>query len=297
MDLKSLRYFAMVAREQSFTSAAEKLFVTQPTLSRQIADLEEELGQKLFERNTRRVTLTPKGLFLLQKAEAILAQVEKVKAETMAAEDFLGSITISAAETPAMAILADAIRHFQGKHPQVQFHLLSKNANDSLLDLRAGVSDFGVFMIPTDLTGLEYISLPYANRWGVLVARDSPWAALSAITPDTLKRLLLYVSRQGGADGRFEGWLQGAFSQLHIAGTYNLLYNASLLPQGNTAVLGLEGIVPNNDKVVFIPLAPELRFGVVVVWVKGRGHRPVARAFLEALNTVIEDWTRDTPPH
>lgn len=124
MDLKSLRYFVEIAREKSFTAAAEKLFVTQPTLSRQIADLEEELGHKLFDRTTRRIELTEKGIYLFRQAQSILSLVEKTKLEAMSTQDLSGDITISAGETPAMDIVAQTLERFQATHPNVRCHLL-----------------------------------------------------------------------------------------------------------------------------------------------------------------------------
>lgn len=195
MDLKVLRSFVEIAREQSFTAAAEKLSVTQPTLSRQIADLEEELGQKLFERTTRSLELTEKGHFLFRRAQDILALVDRTKLEAMTTEGLAGDIRISAAETPAVGIVAEAVQRFQEKYPRVRCHFVSADALTAAEHLRSGLSQFGVFNMPCRLDGFEYIRLPRENRWGVLTRRDGILAGKTFVTPEDLKRLPLYVSK------------------------------------------------------------------------------------------------------
>lgn len=207
MDLKVLRSFVEIAREQSFTAAAEKLSVTQPTLSRQIADLEEELGQKLFERTTRSLELTEKGHFLFRRAQDILALVDRTKLETMTTEGLAGDIRISAAETPAVGIVAEAVQRFQEKYPRVRCHFVSADAYTAAEHLRTGLSQFGVFNLPCRLDGFEYIRLPQENRWGVLTRRDGILAGKAFVTPEDLKRLPLYVSKQRGVENRIGGWL------------------------------------------------------------------------------------------
>ena len=212
MDLKVLRSFVEIAREQSFTAAAEKLSVTQPTLSRQIADLEEELGQKLFERTTRSLELTEKGHFLFRRAQDILALVDRTKLEAMTTEELAGDIRISAAETPAVGIVAEAVQRFQEKYPRVRCHFVSADALTAAEHLRVGLSQFGVFNMPCRLDGFEYIRLPQENRWGVLTRREGILAGKTFVTPEDLKRLPLYVSKQRGVENRIGGWLNYSFS-------------------------------------------------------------------------------------
>ena len=256
MDLKVLRSFVEIAREQSFTAAAEKLSVTQPTLSRQIADLEEELGQKLFERTTRSLELTEKGHFLFRRAQDILALVDRTKLEAMTTEGLAGDIRISAAETPAVGIVAEAVQRFQEKYPRVRCHFVSADALTAAEHLRSGLSQFGVFNMPCRLDGFEYIRLPRENRWGVLTRRDGILAGKTFVTPEDLKRLPLYVSKQRGVENRIGGWLNYSFSKLRVVGTYNLLYNASLVVRAGGNALCLDGIVPPDDDIVFLPFQP-----------------------------------------
>ena len=286
MDLKSLRYFVEIARQKSFTVAAEKLFVTQPTLSRQIADLEDELGQVLFDRTTRRIELTEKGIYLFQQAQAILSLVEKAKLETMSTQDLSGDLTISAGETPAMDIVADAVAAFQNSHPLVRCHLLSVNALDCAAALRMGTSDFGLFNQPADLAGFEYVKLPQQNRWGVLTRRDGPLAGKISVCPSDLLNLPIYCPKQRLIQNEMSGWLNYPFERLHIVGSYNLLYNAYVLAAAGVGhVLALGGIINPTPAsgLVWLPLHPRLECDIVVAWDRSRRLSPAADRLIALL--------------
>ncbi len=287
MDLKSLRYFVEIARQKSFTAAAEKLFVTQPTLSRQIADLEEELGQKLFDRSTRRIELTEKGIFLFRQAQSILSLVERTKLETMSTQDLSGDLTISAGETPAMDIVATTLAHFQQTHPLVRCHLLSANAVDAANSLRMGISHFGVFNQPADLSGFDYLRLPQQNRWGLLTRRDGPLAGKVSATPQDLVNLPIYVSRQELVRSELSGWLDFPFERLHVIGTYNLLYNASLIVRAGGNVLCIDGITRPDDEIAFLPLTPVFKTDVVFAWPAAAPKRSLTEEFLKELRKSI----------
>lgn len=288
MDLKFLRYFVEIAREKSFTAAAEKLFVTQPTLSRQIADLEEELGHKLFDRTTRRIELTEKGIYLFRQAQSILSLVEKTKLEAMSTQDLSGDITISAGETPAMDIVAQTLERFQATHPNVRGHLLSANAQDAAMNVRMGISNFGVFNMPAEIDGFDYIKLPQQNRWGILTRRDGPLAGKVSVVPSDLHNLPLYASKQTLIRNRIAGWLGEPFERLRIVGTYNLLYNASLIVRSGGHALCLDGIVRPDDDIVFLPFSPAFRTDVVFAWPIAAPKRTLTEAFLECLRSEIE---------
>lgn len=288
MDLRSLRYFVEVAREKSFTSAAEKLFVTQPTLSRQIADLEDELGQKLFDRTTRRIELTEKGIYLFRQAQSILSLVEKTKLEAMSTQGLAGDITISAGETPAMDIVAEALEAFRREHPNVRMHILSANALDAAMSLRMGTSHFGLFNMPADIDGFDYLKLPQQNRWGILTRRDGPLAGKISVSPKDLLGLPLYASKQQQIQSRIAGWLGEPFERLQIVGTYNLLYNASLIVRSGGHALCLDGIVRPDDDIVFLPFSPPLKTDVVFAWPASAPKRTLTEAFLKCLRSHIE---------
>lgn len=292
MDLKVLRSFVEIAREQSFTAAAEKLSVTQPTLSRQIADLEEELGQKLFERTTRSLELTEKGHFLFRRAQDILALVDRTKLEAMTTEELAGDIRISAAETPAVGIVAEAVQRFQEKYPRVRCHFVSADALTAAEHLRVGLSQFGVFNMPCRLDGFEYIRLPQENRWGVLTRREGILAGKTFVTPEDLKRLPLYVSKQRGVENRIGGWLNYSFSKLRVVGTYNLLYNASLVVRAGGNALCLDGIVPPDDDIVFLPFQPAFLTDVVLAWSSASQKQTITEEFLKTLRSLYPPQER-----
>lgn len=292
MDLKSLRYFVEIARQKSFTAAAEKLFVTQPTLSRQIADLEDELGHKLFDRSTRRIELTEKGIYLFRQAQAILSLVEKTKLEAMSSQDLAGDLTISAGETPAMEIVAQATERFRASHPLVRFHLLSSNAQTTAESLRMGIANFGVFNLPADLEGFEYVTLPQQNRWGVLTRRDGPLAGRTSVSPEDLENLPLYFSKQQLIRSRMAGWLNYPFERLNIVGSYNLLYNASLIVRAGGNAICIDGITRPDDEIAFLPFAPAFKTDVVFAWPAAAPRRILTEEFLKTLRTLISDERR-----
>lgn len=287
MELRALRYFVAVARNKSFTAAAAELFVTQPTLSRTIAELEEEIGHVLLDRSTRRIELTEKGLYLYRQAESILELVAKTKLQAQSDRRLAGEITIVAGETPAMRIVADAVMKFQKDHPDVVFHLISANAIDSAERLRMGLADFGVFMLPCDMAGFDSIPLPATNRWGVLTRRDGPLRGKTCVTPKELLDLPLLVPKQKAIQGRIAGWLGSPFNSLKICGTYNLLWNASLVVREGGNALCIEGIVQTDAEVMFLPLKPDLRSGIVLVWPEARAKKLLNDAFLQAVEEII----------
>ena len=287
MDIRALRYFVEIARQKSFTLAAEKLFVTQPTLSRQIAELEEELGQTLFDRTTRRLELTEKGLFLFHQAQNILSLVEKTKLDTMSTQDLSGELTISAGETPAVDILAETIFEFQHAHPLVRFDVRSANGLDAKESLRMGTSDFAVINMPTDIEGFSYSVLPRQNRWGLLTRRDGPLANRTEVTPSDLINLPLYMSRQTHVRNRLEGWLNFSFESLKIVGTYNLLYNASLIVRAGGHAVCIDGIVRPDDDIAFLPFAPSFKTDVVLAWSSSGIRRTLNEKFLKAFQEKV----------
>lgn len=294
MDLRTLRYFVEVARHRSFTLAAEKLFVTQPTLSRQIADLEEELGQRLFERSTRHIELTEKGVYLFRQAENILSLVETTKRDVMQTEEVAGDLTIAAAEAPAVCAIAEVLEAFREAHPQVRSHLLSMNGHDALLSLKNGLAHFAIFNTPAVLHGFEYMRIPQLAVWGVLTRRDGPLAGKTFVTPDDLKDLPLYISRQNMLRSRFSGWLGFPFERLNIVGTYNLLYNVSHMVRAGGHALAITGIVEPDEELMFLPMKPLFQSEIVFAWSQAAPKRALTDLFLEAVRAKLAVMTEET---
>lgn len=287
MDIRVLKYFLTVAKEQSISRAAEVLHISQPPLSRQLQDLETELGKKLFLRGSRKITLTEEGRILRRHAEEIIELTEKAKAEITAFEnDLTGEIHIAAGETKHFRILAKTAAQLQKKHPKITVNLFSGNYRDIIDKIDGGLVDFGVMIGVSDIDKYDYLRLPEKDRWGLLIAKSHPLSEKAYISPEDISILPLIISRQSLENREFIHWLKKDGEHLHVIGTYNLLYNATLLAEeGDGGVLCLEGIIPQYDdsKLRFVPLSPTFETSVVLVWKKQKEHSRAAQHFLELL--------------
>ncbi len=291
MELRVLRYFLAVAREGNITRAAERLFVTQPTLSKQLMELEAELGCRLFERGRRHVSLTAEGHLLRRRAEAMVALAERTRAELAQGGPLSGTVAIGGGETEAMRLLGRAAKALLARHPNLRLSLHSGNAEDIRERLGQGTLDFGVLIEPTDLHPYDLLRLPTRDRWGLLVRADHPLAARTEVTPKDLADLPLLCSRQSLVRNELSGWLGANLEGLRIVATYNLLHNASLMVEeglGGALCLDRLADVSGGRPLRFLPLSPALCVGVVLAWPKGRPHTRPAAAFLEALRAVLQ---------
>lgn len=293
MELRALRYFVEVVRQKSYTTAAQKLFVTQPTLSRQVADLEDELGEKLLERTTRSVVLTEKGARFYRRAVSILALTEEARKEVMTDDALVGDIRIAAGEMPAFSVVAAAITKLQQKHPQVRCHFMSVTADVAAQNLRLGLADLAVFSAGADLTGFESLPLPKAVRWGVLTARDGALKNKTAITAKELKELNVFLPARFSDEeaGAFAGWAGYSLDEIDCCGTYNLLYNAALAVRQGANALCIEGIVAEDNEVRFVPLTPEITYAGAVSWLATRRQSALLTALLEEIKEEIASQT------
>lgn len=287
MELRVLRYFLAVAREESISAAAESLHLTQPTLSRQLMDLEAELGKTLFLRGNRKVTLTQDGVYLRKRANEILDLVDKTQAEFQTSQEALsGDVYVGGGESDAMRLIARTAGALQNAHPQVHFHLYSGNADDVGERLEKGLLDFGILIGTADLSKYDYLQLPLYDRWGVLMRKDSPLAEKAGIRPEDLWRQPLLVSRQAMMKSDLSNWLQRDFGALNVVSTYNLLFNASLMvEEGLGYALALDKLIntSGNSPLCFHPLEPGLRSELHVVWKKYQVFSKAAEAFLDLL--------------
>lgn len=284
MELRVLRYFLAVAHEGSFTRAAERLFVSQPTLSKQLGDLEETLGCRLFERGARRVTLTEAGELLRRRAEDIVTLAERARAELAAPVGTVaGEVAIGCGETDAMRLLGRAAKALFASHPQVTLGLHSGNAEEVKARLARGLLDFGLFIEPTDLAEYDFLRLPAWDTWGLLVRADHPLAARPFVTARDLEGVPLLCSHQRLVDNALSGWLGEDFGRLRVVATYNLVYNAALMvEEGVGCALTLDRLVDVSGArpLRFLPLHPALRVGILLAWPKGRPLTRAAAAFL-----------------
>lgn len=291
MEIRVLRYFLTIAREGSITSAAEQLHITQPTLSRQIKDLEDELGQKLFHRSSHSMKLTQEGFILRQRAEEIVAMVDKTSAEFLSMDKPLaGDIYIGGGETLAVSLIADLIAELRKEYPDIRYHLYSGNEADVTEHLDRGLLDFGILVQPADLTKYDCIHLPAEDIWGVVMRKDAPLARKKKITRADLLDLPLIMSRQvlvtKSKGNDFIDWFGEDFDKLNIVTTFNLMYNAALMVKAGVGyAVSIDGIVNTDSEsdLCFRPLMPKMTSGLDLIWKKYQAFSPAAEMFLERL--------------
>lgn len=284
MELRVLQYFLAVAREQSISGAAEFLHLSQPTLSRQIKDMEKELGKQLLIRGNRRITLTEEGMILCKRAEEIMELVKKTESEiTLSDESIAGDIYIGAGESNSVGYIAKAANALRREYPLVHFHIESGDAQTVYEQLDKGLIDFGLLFGNIDLTKYNSISLPTKDTWGVLIPKDSKLAKKDVITPNDLIKEPLIVSRQGITRGELQNWFKLPEEKLNVVATYNLLYNASLLvEEGVGYALCLDKIInTSNCNLCFKPLYPKLEVSMSIVWKKHQVFSKASNKFLD----------------
>ena len=288
MEIRVLRYFLAIAREGSITNAARFLHITQPTLSRQIQDLEEELGQKLFTRGSRNMTLTPEGMILRKRAEEIISMVDKTEAEFNSMENVVsGDIYIGGGETEAIKLVAQIACELRASYPGIHYHLYSGNSEDVTERLDKGLLDFGILIQPADISKYDYIDIPARDIWGVVMRRDSPLAEKEVIRKEDLLGVPLICSRQAiSAERRgneFAGWFGEDFDQLDIVTTFNLVYNAAIMVEagvGYAVTLDKIANTTESSSLCFRPLEPRLESGLNIIWKKYQVFSPAAELFL-----------------
>lgn len=291
MELRVLKYFIAVAREENITKAAEILHITQPTLSKQLMDLETELGKKLFIRGNRKITLTEEGILLRKRAEEIIDLVSKTESELEQADDTItGNIYIGAGESDAVRYVAKIANALSQKYPLVHFHIESGDAQTVYENLDKGLIDFGLLFGSIDMTKYNSICLPAKDTWGVLMRNDSELSQKEFITPKDLIEKPLIVSRQGISRGELQNWFKSDVEKLNVAATYNLLYNASLfVEEGIGYALCLDKIInTSGSDLCFKPLSPKLEIGMNIVWKK---HQVFSRASDEFLDFILNNST------
>ena len=290
MELRVLRYFIEVARTQNITAAAERLHITQPTLSKQLMDLEDELGAKLFERGKRRTTLTEDGMLLFQRAKEIVALADLTESAFRSTDERIaGDIAIGCGETNGMRLLVDAMKEMRAAHPGVTFRLSSGNFEDISDRLDSGLVDFGLFVGDAAVAKYDYIKLPHSDAWGLLMRTDNALAERAAVRTQDLDGLALLCSRQAVTGNELSGWLGREFGELDIVATYNLIHNATYMVEaGMGCAVSIEGLVNTSGTgLVFRPFEPSLTARLSFAWKRGRQLSRAAAEFLKLLQSKI----------
>ncbi len=293
MDIRVLQYFLAVAREESITKAAERLRMTQPPLSRQLKDLEDELGKQLLIRGSKKVTLTEDGMLLRKRAEELVDLMEKTKAElTSSNENINGDIHIGCGETEAISFLAKAAWDLQQKHPLIHYHIYSGDAERVMERLDKGLIDFGLLVGPVDVNKYDYIRLPLKDTWGVLMRKDSTLAEKDSIIAEDLWDKPLIISHQTSINSEMFSWLKTDIAKLNIVATYDLVYNASqFVKKGFGYVIALDKLIntTGDSDLCFRPLYPTLEAGLCIVWKKYQVFSKASNAFLQQLQKELEN--------
>ncbi len=291
MEIRVLQYFLAVTREQSISGAAESLHLSQPTLSRQLKDLEDELGKQLMIRGNRKITLTEEGMILRKRAEEILDLVEKTEQEIIISDDIVaGDVYIGAGETDAVHLLAKAARHLQLTYPDIHYHISSGDTMDVLESLDKGLIDFGLLFASVDTSKYEYLEFPVKDIYGVLMRKDSPLAEKMSICPEDLWDKPLIINRNTHNGDLLTSWIGKNREELNVTATYNLLYNASLMvDEGLGYALALDKIIntTRDGNLCFIPCEPQLSVGMHLIWKKYQIFPKAAQLFLEEFERII----------
>ena len=271
MEIRVLRYFLMTAREENITRAAELLHITQPTLSRQLMQLEEELGTKLFERSSHSIRLTEDGMLLRRRAHELVQLADSVEKEFRhSKEEMSGTISIGSGETGSMQELAEIIRDFQEKYPLVQYDLYTATADEIKERLDKGLLDIGLLTEPVDIMKYSFIRMKRKEKWGILVRRDSKLAEKMSIGPSDLLDVPVFLAHRALVKNEIEGWFGDYYDQVQIAGTYNLINNAAVMVRNHIGVAFCFQLQSQFDDLTYIPIEPQIETGAVIVWKKAQ---------------------------
>ena len=294
MDIRVLQYFLAVAREENITKAAEALRMTQPPLSRQLKELEEELGKQLLIRGSKKVTLTEDGMLLRRRAEELVELMEKTKAElTSSNENINGEIYIGCGETEGISFLAQAARNLQKKHPLIHYHIYSGDAERVMERLDKGLIDFGLLVGQADMNKYDYIQLPTKDTWGVLMLKDSPLAQKEVIQAEDLWDKPLIISHQTSINSEMFSWLKADISKLNVVATYDLIYNAAqFVKKGFGYVIALDKLIntTGDSSLCFKPLSPTLDADLYIVWKKYQVLSKASNTFLGQIQKEVEKY-------
>ena len=295
MELRVLRYFQMVAREENITRAAQLLHVTQPTLSRQLMQLEDELGTKLFKRKNHSIFLTEDGMRLKKRCKDILELADQIDREFTGKQDggISGRITIGSAETKSIADIAKVMEKFQEDNPLVQYEIYTANADDVKEKIENGTVDVGVLSEPVDISKFNFIRMNKQERWGILTRNDSDLAGKEYIEPKDLTGIPLIMVKRELVKNELGSWFGEYFDGLDIAAEYNLLNNAAILAQNNIGSVLCFDVGADYDNLKFIPLNPEVKTGFVLVWRKNQTLLEAVSEFIKKMKIYIKGIAQD----
>ena len=286
MEIRTLRYFLAVAREENMTRAAELLHVTQPTLSKALKALEDELGKKLFTRHSFSIALTEEGMLLRDRAEDLITMADKIEKEFLSLDDITGGdLYFGLAESYQIRYLARELRVLKSQYPGLKYHITSGDTEQVTEKLDQGLLDFAVICEKPNDRKYEYILFPEGDAWGLILPKEDPLAKNEAIRVDDLVGLPLFTSEQGW-EGDIRGWAGDRFSELHLEGTFRLAYNASMfVREGLGYQLSFRHLVDVSEisGLAFRPLAPRLETRLYLIWNRYQTFTPIAEKLIEQI--------------
>lgn len=293
MEIRILKYFLAVAQEENITRAAEVLLTSQSNLSRQLAELEEQIGKKLFERGSRKITLTEEGMFLHKRAKEIVELVERTEGDLIAFDEVpSGIVHIGAAETYAMRLIADAMLTLRKSQPQIQYDIFSGSTIEVTEQLNKGLLDFGILVAPVNLQKYDYLRLPMNDIFGVVMRKDSPLADFEVVRPEDIKDKPVLCSKQQLDGNVLSGWLGDDIKNLRIVSTFNLITTpAMLVDAGLGYAFAFDNLinVTGASSLCFRPLEPKVETELYLVWKKHQMFTKAAEVFLECIRQVFSE--------
>lgn len=290
MEIKNLRYFLAVAREENMSKAAEQLHVSQPTLSKTLKALEEELGKKLFIRHSFSISLTDEGMLLRDRAQDLVAMSDKIEQEFSSLDDITGGdIYFGLAESYQIRYLAREIYKLKEKYPNFTYHITSGDTEQVTEKLDKGILDFAVLCETPDSNKYEYIKFPEADVWGAIISSSHPLAKKKSIHVSDLIGQPLFVSEQSW-NNEIKTWAKERFPKLKLEGSFRLSYNGSVFARENLGILLTFKDLINTEgtDMVFRSLSPELKSELYLIWNKYQAFTPIAEKFLEQIKKTFK---------
>lgn len=285
MEIRVLQYFLAIVREESITKAAELLHITQPTLSRQIAQMEEDMGVKLFDRGTRKIVLTNEGLLLRRRAEEILELVDKTERELAEQDEKVeGTVSIGCGDLAAVQMMPELIKKFRERYPAVNFDLYTATADHIKDRMDRGLTDIGLLLEPINMEKYDYIRLNREEQWVAVIPPDSPLAKLEYITPEDLRGMPLILPRRLNVQSELARWFGDEFEKLNVVFTSNLPSNSSIMVHhGLACSLIIQGSISfwDKEKIVYRPLSPRLTATSVLAWKRKQPFGLAAEKFIK----------------
>lgn len=296
MEIRKLQYFLTVAREENITRAAEILFISQPALSRQIQQLEDELGVQLVIRGKRKIELTEVGMLLRNRAEEILSLIEKTENECKAFDSIInGQIFVGIPESNAGKQLIELLNSFRSEYPEATYDVYTGTGDDIQDRMEKGLVDIGVLMAPANIEKYNCIELDQQEKWGILLPISSPLAQKSTIHPTDIENVPLLISRRYKGSKELSNWFSVDMDELNIVATFNLTTNAAIMVKngmGYATVIGGSFMGETENKICFRPFSPPIYSKSVLAWKKNQMLNPTVKKFLEHTNLRINEMNQ-----